>query len=92
MNLNKNMGKKKIGNILATKVCMLYELSETILLFRLRYSMLTYFSSYTGTYSLMVNFVYTLSKVKLPPGPGRQVFFLTLNKLEFLQVVYRITR
>ena len=36
MNANKNVGEKLIENILPTKVCMLYELSETILRFGLR--------------------------------------------------------
>ena len=35
--MNKNLGKKKIENMLPTIVCMFYELSETILLFGLRY-------------------------------------------------------
>ena len=63
--------------MLPTKFCMFYELSETILFFGLRYLHLDIFSSCTGTYLFMSNFVYTFSKIKLRSSSGRQVFLLT---------------
>ena len=72
--------------MLPAKVCMFCGLSETILPFGLRYLHLDLFQFlHIGTHPFIFNFVYTLSKVKLPPSPssGRQRTILRLNSIIF---------
>ena len=54
--------------MLPTKVCMFYEISETILLFGLRYLHAELFQFLHKYRSLHVHFVYKFSKVKLLPS------------------------
>ena len=60
VNVNKNLGKKIIKNILPTKVCMFYELSETILLLVCVICILTCFNSCIGIHPMLY---YTLKQV-----------------------------
>ena len=84
------LGKNKIENMLPTKVCMFCELSEPFYFLRCVICILAYFSSCTGTYPFMFNFVHTFSKLKLPPPPpgsGRQVFLFTVNKPDVYSLI-----
>ena len=67
VNVNKNLGKKIIKNMLPTKVCMFYELSEAILLFGLRYLHLDLFQSLHSFPSLHVQFCLYVFKGKYCP-------------------------
>ena len=83
MNLNKDLGKKKIENMLPTNVCMFHKLSETIFTFYFLVCVvciLTYFHSCTGSFPFIFNFIHTFSKVKFPPSSGRQVLLIAVNK------------
>ena len=72
MNVNKNVGKKMIENMLPTKVCMFYELSETILLFGLHYLHLDLFQFLHKYPFLHDQFVNRFSKLTLRASSGRQ--------------------
>ena len=91
----KNFGKKKIKNMLPTKVCMLYELSETILLFGLRYLHLDLFQFLHRYLSPHVQFFSYLFQGKIIPQfwktglplHSQQTRCLVLS-FRFLKVVY----
>ena len=80
VNLNKNLGKKKIESMLPTKISMFYELSETILVFALHYLHLYFFQFLHRYLSLHVQFCSYVFQAKLAPSSGRQVFLSTVNK------------
>ena len=68
VNVNKNLGKKIIiNNMLPTKVCMFYELSEAILLFGLRYLHLDLLQFLHKYLSLYVQFCQNVFQSKIAP-------------------------
>ena len=66
------LGKKIIKNMLPTKVCMFYELSETILLFGLRYLHLELFQFLHRYPSLHVQFCLCVFQGKIASSSGKQ--------------------
>ena len=83
-------------NMLATKICMSYELSETILLSGLHYLQLDLFRLLHRYLSLYGQFYLNVfqGKIAPPPRSGRQVFLpqstnhTSSLSFRFLKVVY----
>ena len=90
MNLNKSLGKKIIENMLPMKVCMFYEISETILLFGLRHLHLDLFQFLHRYLSLHVQFCLYNFQGKIAPSSEGQclLFDMYLKTIQLLQAIH----